>query len=139
MRKEKHMVSILVRGLSEGFASAVLARHCPAHLYQRASLHCMTQMSHICTGGRNVRQRNTRCCKPFISKARPVVDLVRQLIRVLSSILAGWFVPALPCAQPRAPPAYHYQASGPYCITDGADRRERRQPACFLERRGVYS
>ncbi|CAB1416681.1 unnamed protein product [Pleuronectes platessa] len=51
-----------------------------------------------------------------------------------SAGLAEWFVPSLPRARPRTLPAYHYKASGPYCITDGADRRERRQPACFLER-----
>lgn len=41
--------------------------------------------------------------------------------------------PSLPCVRPRALPADRYQASGPYCITDGADRREWRQPAWFLE------
>lgn len=92
-----------------------------------------------CTGGRNVGHSASHYRKPFIIRMRPLVDLVRQLIRVLSSILAGWFVPSLLRAQPHAPPAYHYQASGPYCITDGADRRERRQPACFLERLGVCS
>ena len=72
--------------------------------------------------------------KPSLSRAGPPVPLARQPIQSLSSILAGRFVPSLPRAQHRAPPAYHYKASGPYCITDGADRRERRQPACFLER-----
>lgn len=39
----------------------------------------------------------------FISEARPLVDLVRQLIRVLSSILAGWFVLLFAsCAAPRS-------------------------------------
>lgn len=70
------------------------------------------------------------------SQARPLVDLVRRPIRVLSSILVSFPPPSLPRVQRRAPPAHHYQASGPYCITDGADRRERRQPACFLERQG---
>lgn len=41
--------------------------------------------------------------------------------------------PSLPRVRPRALPADRYQASGPYCIADGADRRERRQPAWFLE------
>lgn len=64
------------------------------------------------------------------------------LIRSLPSplLLPLLFSPLLSslrsCAQPRAPSARHYQASGPYCITDGPDRRERRQPACFLERGG---
>lgn len=126
MRKEKHMVPILVWWLSEGL-----------HLlcYQDAVL-CLFTTSHLCSarlsmlqisrmGGTQGRESRYR--------ARPQVDLVKQLIRVLSSILAGWYFPSLPCAQPHAPPAYHYQASGPYCITDGADRRERRQPACILE------
>lgn len=59
------------------------------------------RMSHICMGGRNVGQSESRYCKPFISKARPLVDLVRQPIRVLSSILLGWFAPSFAlCAAP---------------------------------------
>lgn len=100
-----------------------------------AACHTFTRV-----GGTQVSAR-AATANLFIIKLRPLVDSAKQLIRVLSPILAGWFVPPCfaVCAQPRAPPAYHYQASGPYCITDGADRRERRQPACFLERRGVCS
>lgn len=110
-----------------GFTSAVLSRRCPLPLYHLASLQCTAQHVTDFKDGRNAGQRESRY------RARPQVDLVKQMIRVLSSILAGWYFPSLPCAQPHAPPAYHYQASGPYCITDGADRRERRQPACILE------
>lgn len=127
MRKEKHMVPILVWWLSEGlhllcYQDSVLRLFTTSH---RCSV--WLSVSHICKDGRNAGQSESRY------RARPQVDLVKQLIRVLSSILAGWYFPSSPCAQPHAPPAYHYQASGPYCITDGADRRERRQPACILE------
>lgn len=124
-----------------GFTSAVLSRRRPPPLYHLASPPRMTQ--HVARShGWEERgaEREPLLQNLFIGEARPLVDLVRRLIRVLSSILAGRFVPSLRLVrQPRAPPAYHYQASGPYCITDGADRRERRQPACFLERRGVCS
>lgn len=58
-------------------------------------------MAHNHMGGRNVGQSKSRDGKPFITTARPLVDLVRQLIRVLSSILLGWFAPSLAlCAAP---------------------------------------
>lgn len=103
MRKEKHMVPILVRWLSEGshllcYQDAVLCLFTTSHL--RSVWH---SVSHVCMGGRNAGQSESRYCKPFISKARPLVDLVRRLIRVLSSILAGWFVPSFAsCAAPRS-------------------------------------
>lgn len=68
-------------------------------------------------------------------RPRPLVDLVKQV----SSFVFHVSGPSLPRVQLRALPARHYQASAPYCITDGADRRERRQPACFLEGWGVCS
>lgn len=92
----------------------------------------------------------------FISEARPAPDdspglpIRLFLFHFPAARLTHSFAPSPPpslpsssllsslrsCAQPRAPSARHYQASGPYCITDGPDRRERRQPACFLERGG---
>lgn len=119
-----------------GLASAVLPRCCPPQISTVDDTRCM---SHINMDGRNAGHIKSCYCKPFICEARPLVAMVRQLISFVfhfSGLVCSLF---LPLAQLRAPAAYHYQASGPYCITDGVDRRESRQPACFWERLGVCS
>lgn len=97
------MVPILVRWRSEG-AHLPCYRDAVLRLFTASNQHSVwhtQRMSHICMGGRNVGQSESRYCKPFISKARPLVDLVRQPIRVLSSILLGRFAPSFGlCAAP---------------------------------------
>lgn len=84
--------------------------------------------SHICT----TRRKSVNRCG-----VRPLEDSAKQASGASSFIFGG---PASWArVQPRAQPADHYRASGPYCFADGADRRERRQPACFLEGWGVCS
>lgn len=111
------------------FTSAVESKSCLPPPYH---LECHT----FAWVGGTRGQSERLWCKPFISRAGTPEHLLRQLLGLFFFILhVSWFAPVLSCAQP----AYHYKTSGPYCITDGADRRERRQPACFLERRRVCS
>lgn len=75
-----------------------------------------------------------------LSSAGPdLVDLVRPLMTFSHFSGLGGLLLLFASFCNCASPAYDYQASGPYCITDGVDRRERRQPTCFLERQGVCS
>lgn len=86
MGKEKHMVPILLRWLSEGshllcYQDAVLRLFTTSHLRS-----VMTQ--HV-TGGRTFGHSESHYCKPSYQQGETsLVDSMRQLIRVLSSILA---------------------------------------------------
>lgn len=128
-RREKHMVPILVWWLSYG--SLLLWNQNPAFRLLTTSnvTHLHGWVEH---GG---RARDSGANLLLAGQELQNTCWGNCLDFFFFILHVSWFAPVLSCAQP----AYHYKTSGPYCITDGADRRERRQPACFLERRRVCS
>lgn len=126
-----------------GFTSVMLSRHSPpASLPPHISV-VYDKACHIFAWVRGNVSRAGGATETLYQQGETCGRLSeatdKSFVFIFSRLVRSFFLFFCACAQPHAPPAYHYQASGPYCITDGADRRERRQPTCFLERLGVCS